>query len=196
MEDVEGIVTLIEKVRATGKQASGKKPMIRVSVSTFIPKPHTPYQWAAQDNEEILNAKHEVLRHGLRQKSTRLSWTDPQISLLEAVLSRGDRRMGRVIHHAWKLGCKFDAWSEHFDYNKWLKAFSGAGLEPGFYAHRERSLDEVLPWSHIHTGVSDSFLKQELQRTSEGRETPDCRNHACNACGLESTEVCAGRKQE
>lgn len=184
LEDVEGIVRLVEKVRSAGKKASGKKPLIRISVSTFVPKPHTPFQWTAQENEPGLNAKHEILK-GLHHKGTKLSWQDPKLSLLEAALSRGDRRIGRVIYHAWELGCKFDAWTEHFNYEKWLRAFTAAGLEPGFYAHRERSPDEVLPWSHIDTGVTDAFLKQEYQRAQQGEETPDCRQHACNACGLQ-----------
>ena len=196
MEDVEGIITLVKKVRATGTRASGKKPMIRISVSTFVPKPHTPFQWESQASEEVLNSKHEVLRQGLRQKSTKLSWTDPKISLLEAVLSRGDRRLGRVIHHAWRSGSVFDAWSEHFNYENWLRAFAEAGLEPGFYAYRERSLDEVLPWAHIDTGVSTTFLKREYERTYDGRDTPDCRFQACNACGLEHLQPnCRQRSQ-
>ena len=194
IEDVEGIVHLVEKVRATGKKASGKKPMIRVSVNAFVPKPHTPYQWIAQLSEPDLNARHEILRQGLHHKSTRLSWQDPKTSLLEATLSRGDRRTGRIIYNAWKLGCKFDAWSEYFQYESWMRAFREAGLEPGFYAHRERSLDEVLPWSHIDTGVSDDFLKAEFQRSHDGQTTPDCRSDSCNACGLEHLEICKNKR--
>jgi radical SAM family uncharacterized protein len=185
LEDVEGIVTLVDKVRAEGKKASGKKPMIRVSAGTFVPKPHTPFQWSAQENEEALRARQEILQRGLGRKGTRLSWQDPKTSLLEAALSRGDRRLGKVIHKAWKLGSRFDAWSEHFNFNNWVKAFNEAELEPGFYAYRERSLDEVLPWSHIDIGISNAFLKRELLRAREGKDTPDCRNNACNACGLE-----------
>jgi len=188
LEDVEGIVQLVEKVRATGKKASGKKPMISVSVSTFVPKPHTPFQWATQETEPGLNAKQEILRRGLHHKGTRLSWHDPRTSLLEASMSRGDRHLGKVIHRAWELGCKFDAWTEHFNYENWLRAFTDAGLEPGFYAHRQRSLDEVLPWSHIDAGVTDAFLKREYQRALEGKDTPDCRHHACNACGLQKCQ--------
>ncbi len=190
LEDVEGIVTLVEKVRAEGRKASGKKPMIRVSVATFVPKPHTPFQWSPQENEASLNVKHAILQNGLGRKGTRLSWEDPRTSLLEAVLARGDRRLGKVIQSAWKLGCKFDAWSEHFNFDKWLKAFNETRLDPDFYARRERSTDEVLPWSHISTGIDDDFLKRELQRAREGQDTPDCRNNPCNACGLENTEVC------
>ena len=193
-EDVESIVTLVEKVRAEGKKASGKRPMIRVSVSTFVPKPHTPFQWFAQIQESELTIRHEILQQGLQHKGTRLSWHDPQTSLLEATMSRGDRRLGKVIHRAWELGCKFDAWTEHFNNESWRRAFADADLEPGFYAHRERSLDEVLPWSHIDSGVTDTFLKRELERAREGKDTPDCRNGPCNTCGLEELENCANRK--
>ncbi len=193
-EDVENIISLVDKVRAEAKKASGKKPMIRVSVATFVPKPHTPFQWTAQINEADLTARHEILQQGLQRKGTRLSWHDPKTSLLEATLSRGDRRLGKVIHRAWELGCKFDAWTEHLNYGNWLRAFADAGLDPGFYAHRERPLDEILPWSHIDTGVTDDFLKREFQRAREGLDTPDCRNSPCNSCGLEELENCANRR--
>jgi len=193
-EDVEDIVTLVNKVRAEGKKASGKKPMIRVSVATFIPKPHTPFQWSAQIEEPDLTARHEILQQGLQRKGIRLSWHDPKTSLLEAAMSRGDRRIGRVIHRAWELGCKFDAWTESFNFDSWMRAFADTGLEPAFYAHRERPPDELLPWSHIDTGITDDFLKREFQRAREGLDTPDCRNNPCNTCGLEDTENCADRK--
>ena len=193
IEDVENIVTLVERVRAEGKKASGKKPMIRVSVATFIPKPHTPFQWSAQENDASLQARQEVLQRGLQHKGIRLSWHDPRVSLLEATMSRGDRRVGKVIHRAWELGCRFDAWSEHYNHEKWLQAFADSGLEPGFYANRERPPEELLPWSHIDAGVSIEFLKREYQRSLRGQDTPDCRNNACNACGLEQTEVCLGK---
>ena len=126
-----------------------------------------------------------MLKQGLRRKGSRLSWQDPEVSLLEAALSRGDRRLGKVIYHAWKLGSTFDAWDEHFNYENWLDAFAKSGLEPGFYAQRERPLDELLPWAHIDVGVTTAFLKREYQRALEGEATPDCRDKSCNACGLE-----------
>jgi radical SAM family uncharacterized protein len=180
-EDVEGIVQLVDKIRSLGKGM----PRVRVSLSTFIPKPHTPFQWVAQEGEEELNAKHELLKRGLRRKGSQLSWQEPRESQLEAVLSRGDRRLGRVIYRAWKLGATFDAWDECFDYQKWLRALEESGLEADFYARRERPLDELLPWAHIDVGVSPEFLKGEYQRAIEGRETPDCRIQTCNECGLE-----------
>jgi hypothetical protein len=105
--------------------------------------------------------------------------------MLEAALSRGDRRLGQVIHRAWQLGSTFDAWDECFNYDNWLHAFTESGLELGFYAHRERSRDEVLPWAHIDAGVCLAFLKQEYEHALAGKETPDCRAEICNACGLE-----------
>ena len=185
-EDVDGIIQLVNKVRSLGRQTSGKKPQIRVSASTFVPKPHTPFQWVAQENEQQLSDKHELLKQGLQRKGTRLSWSDPKLSLLEAALSRGDRRLGKVIYHAWKLGSTFDAWNEHFNYENWRNAFAESGLEPAFYARRQRSPDELLPWAHIDAGVSAAFLKHEYQRATEGKETPDCRYEDCNACGLQS----------
>jgi radical SAM family uncharacterized protein len=181
VEDVEEIVRLVDKIRAAGKGT----PRVRVSLSTFIPKPHTPFQWVAQEGEEKLNEKHELLKRGLRRKGGQVSWQEPRVSRLEAVLSRGDRRLGRVIYDAWKMGAKFDAWDECFDEERWRRAFASSGLEADFYARRERPLDEHLPWAHIDVGVSSEFLKREYQRAMEGKETPDCRTQACNACGLE-----------
>ena len=194
MEDVEGIVHLVSKLRHPKK---GGQPRIKLSVSTFIPKAHTPFQWLAQNSQEELKLKYETLKRGLRSIKTQLSWENPEASLLETVLSRGDRRMGQVIHHAWQLGCTFDAWHERFSYQNWLKAFDKAGLDPGFYAYRQRPLEELLPWSHIDVGVSHAFLKQEYQRTFEARETHDCSQSQCNACGLEKRQpVCRRRYEE
>jgi len=185
LDDIEGIIQLVDKVRSAGRKAQGKRSQVRVSLSTFVPKPHTPFQWLAQASQTELDAKHELLRQGLRRTGSRLSWPDPKVSLLEAVFSRGDRRLGKIIHRAWQLGSTFDAWNEHFKYENWLRAFEETGLEPSFYAQRERPLDELLPWAHIDVGVTTAFLKQEYQRALDGIETSDCRYQACNACGLE-----------
>jgi radical SAM family uncharacterized protein len=183
--DVEDIIQLVNRVRSLGKKVRGRTPQLRVSASTFVPKPHTPFQWVAQENEPQLNAKHELLKQGLRRQGTKLSWQDPKLSLLEAALSRGDRRLGKVIYRAWKLGSTFDAWNEHFNYENWRRAFTESGLEPGFYAQRQRALDELLPWAHINVGVTTAFLKREFQRAMKGRETTDCRHKTCNTCGLQ-----------
>jgi radical SAM superfamily enzyme YgiQ (UPF0313 family) len=196
MDDVKEIGQLVDKIGSLGRKAKGKRPQIRVSVSTFVPKPHTPFQWVAQASQTELEAKHELLKLGPRRTGRRLSWTDPKVSQLEAVLSRGDRRLGKVIYRAWQLGSTFDAWDEHFNYENWLRAFDEAGLEPSFYAQRERPLDELLPWAHIDVGVTTAFLKQEYQRVLDGRETPDCRNKACNACGLERWQAECQQKHQ
>ena len=188
-DDIESIVRLVNKVHSLGKTSPGKRPQIRVSLSTFIPKPHTPFQWAAQESEQQLSVKHELLKLGLRRKGIRLSWQEPRFSLLEAVLSRGDRRLGRAIYRAWQMGAVFDGWGEHFNYEIWLRAFTESGIDPLRYAQRQRPLDEPLPWEHIDTGVSTEFLKREYKRALEGKETPDCHYNHCNACGLEKTQA-------
>ncbi len=188
-DDIEAINELVEKVYVTGRRAKGRPPQIRVNVSTFVPKPHTPFQWVAQESEEGLELKQGILRNGMRRKGVKLSWGDNEASLLEAALSRGDRRTGQVIYCAWKLGCRFDSWNEHFSFEKWSRAFEEADIDPDFYARRERPPDEVLPWSHIDTGVSPEFLKREYQRSLEGITTRDCRTEDCNACGLEKSET-------
>ena len=196
-DDIEGIIQLINKVNALGKKTKGKRPQIRVSLTTFIPKPHTPFQWVAQEGEPELNSKQELLKQGLHRKGIRLSWTDPKVSQLEAILSRGDRRLGKVIYRAWQLGSTFDAWSEHFNYENWLQAFTEAGLEPDFYHQRERPIDEPLPWAHIDVGVTTAFLKREYKKALAGRETHDCCFEACNVCGLERWQPqCRQKHQE
>ncbi|HEY77968.1 MAG TPA: TIGR03960 family B12-binding radical SAM protein, partial [Dehalococcoidia bacterium] len=184
-DDINDIVHLVEKVRTLDAGTSRRQPQIRISLSTFVPKPHTPFQWVPQDSEAQLTAKHEILKAGLKRKRVKPSWPDPRLSLLEAVMSRGDRRLGRVIHRAWKLGSTFDAWGECFRYENWLSAFTDTNLEPGFYAHRERSLDEVLPWGHIDSGVTVAFLEQEYHRATGGELTNDCRRADCNVCGVQ-----------
>ncbi|HTY81566.1 MAG TPA: B12-binding domain-containing radical SAM protein, partial [Dehalococcoidales bacterium] len=115
--------------------------------------------------------------------------------LLEATLSRGDRRMGKVIYRAWELGCRFDAWSEQYNHDKWLQAFADSGLDPAFYARRERTLSELLPWGHIDIGVTRAFLERERQRALNQEDTPYCRTGRCNACGLQYTSTCCKKEQ-
>ncbi len=195
-EDIADIVRLVQKIHTLGKQVSGKAPSLRVSAATFVPKPHTPFQWAAQEDEPQLNERREILRQGLRRLGAKLSWQEPKASLLEAVLSRGDRRLSAAIHRAWKMGSAFDAWNEHFNYGNWLSAFAESGLDPAFYAHRQRDFDELLPWAHIDLGVSTAFLKEEFQAATEGKETPDCRFGDCNSCGLQRQQpVCQQKFQ-
>ena len=180
LEDIYGIVDLVAKIRRLGG-----KIRLRISTSILVPKPHTPCQWLAQEAEEHLLFKYDILRDGLRRLKVGFSWVDPKSSQLEATLSRGDRRLGNVIHRAWQIGCKFDAWNEYFDYQKWVDAFRQFGLYPSFYANRERALDEILPWSHITTGVNLEFLQKEYHNMWQEHETPDCRYGKCHACGLQ-----------
>ena len=185
MDDVASIVSLVESVSKLGREARGRSPRVRVSVSSFVPKPHTACQWSQQDSEETLDEKHNLLKNGLKRGNVQLSWHDPRTSLLEAALSRGDRRLGQVIYTAWKKGCRLDTWSEFFDFGKWQQAFSECGLDPSFYANRERDPEELLPWQHMNSGVSRSFLVAERVRMLSGDFTADCRNQECNLCGLQ-----------
>ncbi len=186
MEDVAAIVELVRKVLAVGRQHQGRRAQVSVSVATFIPKPHTPFQWMPLLDEASLGERLALLRRGLRGKGIRFSWHDPRSSLLEATLSRGDRRLGRVIHRAWQLGARFDAWNELFEMRLWEQAFAEVSLDPDFYARRERPLDEVLPWAHIDTGVRIEFLAAECESSLKGETTPDCRVRCLN-CGILAT---------
>ncbi|MDD5191482.1 MAG: TIGR03960 family B12-binding radical SAM protein [Dehalococcoidales bacterium] len=191
LDDVRAIITLVDKIRALGKEITGKLIQIRVNASAFVPKPHTPFQWVGQNISEEFAVKHEILKAGLLRKGTRLSWQDPRVSRLEAALARGDRRLGKVIYRAWQLGAKFDAWDEYLKHETWQQAFAESGLDMNFYALRERPADEILPWSHIDIGVSTAFLKKEYARALADETTVDCRSGDCNACGLENyTPVC------
>jgi radical SAM family uncharacterized protein len=185
IDDIKGIVDLVTKTCQLGRKTRSNSPRLRVSAATFVPKPHTPCQWLAQDSEEQLTHKHELLKQGLRRVGTHLSWQDTKTSQLEAVLSRGDRRLGKVIHKAWELGSRFDAWHECFNYDNWLHAFHESEIDPSSYANRERPLNETLPWQHVDTGVTPNFLKKEYQDMWQEKETPDCRYGPCNACGLQ-----------
>ncbi len=187
MEDVEAIAALVNELRAVGRRARGKKAELNVSVATLIPKPHTPFQWIPLEDRASLDEKHHVLRNQIRGRGLKLSWNDPQTSLLEAALSRGDRRLGKVILHAWQAGARFDAWSEALDTQRWWQAFSAQGLDPAFYARRERPLDEVLPWDHISAGVSKEYLVAELRRSLAEEATLDCREGSCRTCGILET---------
>jgi len=184
-DDVKGIVDFVARTSQLGRKLRSRSPGLRVSVATFVPKPHTPCQWLAQNTEDELTPKHELLKQGLRRVGVHLSWQDTKTSQLEAVLSRGDRRLGKAIQKAWELGSRFDAWQECFNYGNWLKAFQENGLDPAFYANRERLLKEILPWQHIDTGLTQNFLKKEYEGMRLGSDTPDCRHGSCNACGLQ-----------
>jgi radical SAM family uncharacterized protein len=183
MEDVEAIANLCKAVLAEGRKIMGKRARVNAGVSTFIPKPHTPFQWVPCDTFEQIEEKQRHLKRELRGQGLKLAWNDPRETMLEAWLSRGDRRMGEVIFHAWQGGARFDAWREHFDYDTWLDAFKMVGLEPEFYTHRERPIDETLPWDHIDAGVGKRFLTEDYLWSQQGRTRIDCRER-CFACGI------------
>ncbi len=184
MEDVAAIVDLVREVRAIGRRLQGHRARVNVSVATFIPKPHTPFQWVPLLDEARLQERLGRLREGLRGGGLHFSWHDPQTSFLEAVLARGDRRLGPVILRAWELGARFDAWSESFDAGRWRQAFAEVGLDPDFYAYRLRPFHEALPWGHIEVGVRPEFLWTEYERSLRGHLSVDCRER-CLYCGMQ-----------
>ncbi|MGB4594701.1 MAG: TIGR03960 family B12-binding radical SAM protein [Anaerolineaceae bacterium] len=183
MEDFEAIATLSKKVLAIGKQVKGNRVKVHIGLGSFIPKPHTPFQWYASEHLESLKEKIYFLRDATRKAGIKLTYNSPDSTLVEIWLSRGDRRIGQVIYQAWKNGAKFDAWNDRFNQQAWLTAFETVGLDPDFYAFRQRELDELLPWEHISTGVRKQFLKRDLLASQAGETRDDCRNN-CFYCGI------------
>jgi radical SAM family uncharacterized protein len=160
----------------------GKSLSISVSASSFVPKPFTPFQWEAQDTMDLINEKQIFLRSRIKNKSISFHYNDKELSFLEAVLARGDRRIGKVLINAVRHGCRFDSWGEHFKYSKWIEAFNETGIDPSFYANRKREFNEILPWDHIDIGVSKEFLISEAERAYKEETTSNCRVE-CNNCG-------------
>ena len=184
-EDIMGIARLAYKVLDRYKEVMGKRGgKVTVSVSSFVPKPHTAFQWFGQNDIVAIERKQQLLKSLLRDRNIAFNWHDARISFLEGVFSRGDRRLGRVLLAAWRLGAKFDGWSEHFRYEIWLEAFRQAGVDPEFYNLRHRNLAELLPWDHLNTGVNKSYLATEYERAVSATATPDCRRDKCSACGV------------
>lgn len=185
-EDVLGIADLARKVYFAWKECSPNKSRgVRITVSTswFVPKPHTAFQWEPQIPVEEYQRRVNLLRDALkRDKSITYNWHDPQTSYLEAIFSRGDRRLADVLEWAWEHGSKMDAWSEYFDYQRWMDALDACGLDGDFYAHRVRDKDEVFPWAVSDVGVSQDFLWRERELCYGSQTTPDCRSK-CSACG-------------
>jgi hypothetical protein len=183
LEDVQAIIELSKAVLKEGRQFHGRKASVNVGVSTFIPKPHTPFQWVSMDSMDHIQEKLQLLKRELRGQGLRLRWNDPHESMLEGFLSRGDRRAAKVIERAWRSGAKFDAWYEHFDLAKWQEASAAEGVDMAFYTHRKRSIDEVFPWEHIDVAVTRRFLTQDYLMSQEGETRIDCRDQ-CFACGI------------
>ena len=185
-EDIEGIATLASHVIDAYYQCPGrnkaKKPQVTISVSCFIPKPFTPFQWEAQDTLEELAKKQEYLGSKITDRKIRYTYHDAKVSRIEAVLARGDRRLADALELACNEGFMFDAWDECFDYDKWISVFERSGVDPAFYANRAFGLDEVLPWDVIDCGVTKAFLRRERDRAYAENTTPHCREK-CSGCG-------------
>src|SRR6185295_13964548 len=180
--DVDGIAEIIGKCQQWAK-GGNKRMNFNVGISPHVPKPHTPFQWELQDSMETLNRKVQRLRQGFRgMNNVRLKWRDPDTAFLEGVFSRGDVRTADALEAAWRMGARFDGWSECFDFPLWLKAFEAVGMDPAIYL-RPRDLDEALPWDHIRTPVVKKFLLNERAKAYAAALTPDCRDHACYRCG-------------
>ena len=183
IEDVQAISDLCKLVIAEGRKVIGKRANLHAGISTFVPKPHTPFQWAALDPLPVVLAKQNLLKDQLRGPGMKMTWSNPRETILEAALSRGDRNLAQVIETAWRAGAKFDAWQDQFNYNVWMDAFDAYGITPDFYTSRPRGMDEAFPWDHIHTGVSKHYLSNEFLKSIEGQLTSDCRE-SCHACGI------------
>ena len=182
-EDIDGIIALSKKIRSLkGDQNFTKN--VNVSISTFVPKPQTPFQWESQISLKEITEKHDVLKSKIAGKGLALKWQDPRLSILEGVFSKGDRRLSEVLINAHRLGCRLDAWSEHFRSDLWERAFIDAGLNKDFYNRRKLGYEEILPWDHLDCLVSKDFLIEERERGLKGVLTPDCRIEGCTGCGV------------
>jgi len=183
IDDVAEIAALCKKVLAVGRKAIGNRAKVHAGVSTFVPKPHTPFQWVACDQPESILQKQNLLREELKGPGLKFNWTDPKETMKEAWLSRGDRRLAEVIEIAWRNGAKFDAWQDFHNHEIWMSSFEEANLNPKFYIHRERDIEESFPWDHIYPGVKKSYLKTEYLNSLAQKLRGDCREK-CYACGI------------
>lgn len=184
-EDVLGIAELANQVLHTWRlYAKNKNRGVRITISTscFVPKPHSPFQWEKQNTMDEYMRKVNLLRDNIKAKNVVYNWHDPQTSYIEATLSRGDRRMGAVIENVWRAGGRLEAWSDYFSFERWMKAFKDAGVDPEFYAYRARSKDENMPWDIVDVGVRKAHLWHEREQAYKSELSPDCRKQ-CSACG-------------
>lgn len=191
-EDLDGIREIAEKIMEINYRIRGRKGgrfRVTISVSNFVPKPHTPFQWAAQDTPEMFIEKHNYLSRKLHIKGVTFNYHETGTSNLEAVFARGDRRVGKVLAKAHELGCRFDGWTEHFRPELWEQAFEETGVDPAFYSYRERSYDEILPWDIIDPLISKDFLIRENEKARAAQVTPDCRQ-GCAGCGINKFAEC------
>lgn len=189
-EDLDGLAGLVREIReayyAVPKEARRGAVGITVSASCFVPKPCTPFMWEAMDDIDTLRQKQQYLREKLKIKGVKFNYHDARLSFLEGVLARGDRKLAPALLEAYKNGAVFDAWHEHFSFERYMEAFEKNGLDPAFYACRKRNDDEIMPFAHIDYGIDTAFLKRERAKAYEGVTTPECRIQ-CSACGLQKT---------
>ena len=193
-EDIVGIAELAQRVvdlfYSIENRPKGRGVQVSVSTATFVPKPFTPFQFEPQDTREEIERKQKLLVDSVKTKKIKVSWHDPNVSILEAVLAKGDRRLCDVIYAAWKKGCKFDSWSEYYKFDTWMEAFDECGVDPAFYANRRFEYDEILPWDHLDYYVSKEFFIRENKTAHEAITTPNCRLK-CSGCGVSK---CIGGK--
>ncbi|WP_251441249.1 TIGR03960 family B12-binding radical SAM protein [Veillonella intestinalis] len=184
-EDVAGIADLAYKVLDLHREITGKRNgKVTVSVSFFVPKSHSPYQWYGQQSVEEIHRKQQYLKTLINNRNISYHYHDGATGYMEAVFARGDRRLSKTLIEAWKLGCKFDGWTEFFSIDKWMEAFKNTGIDPDYYARRDRDFDEPLPWDHLDDTVSKKYLKLEWDRAVEASLTRDCRRLPCNGCNV------------
>jgi radical SAM family uncharacterized protein/radical SAM-linked protein len=182
VEDLQGIVALVKRLRRF--RPARRRGQINVGIATFIPKPHTPFQWCEQIPVEVSKERLAYLRDRLKIGGVALRWQPAEVSRLEGLWARGDRRLSRLLVEAHRLGCRLDGWSDHFRYEIWLRACEAAGIPIDFFTQRSRACDEPLPWDHIDSGVSKAYLRQEWEKAQAGLPTGDCRSGTCNQCGV------------
>jgi radical SAM family uncharacterized protein/radical SAM-linked protein len=187
-EDLSALVDLVLDLRKLRLQKTrgmkGHKNQINVSVNTFIPKPHTPFQWSPQLTVEASRKRIQWLKENLQYSDIQFKWQHPQVGLLEGLWARGDRRLSKLLVAAWRNGCRLDGWSDHFDAAKWEKSLAETGIDIAFYTTRTRDISEPLPWDHIHARVTRDFLISEWERSLQQESTPDCRTGDCQSCGV------------
>ncbi len=191
-EDLDGIVEIAKNIKELNYKVNGPKGgrfNLTVSVSNFVPKAHTPFQWEAQNTAEEFADKHNYLAERLKIKGVTFNYHDNTTSAYEAVFARGDRRCGKLLYEAFRAGCKFDGWTEHFKPEAWETAFERSGIDKDFYTTRKREFDEILPWDIVDSGISKRFLINEAQKAVKEEITPDCRN-GCTGCGMNTKVVC------
>ena len=181
-EDLQDIIHLVEEITRITKN-KGKKAKLNISVATFVPKSHTPFMWIPQLRFEEGQRRIQLIHNAFKGRRVRVKWNQPELSWLEGIFSRGDRRLSRALIEAWRLGARFDAWGEHFKMDIWKEAFTRSGLDPEFYLYRSRSTEEPLPWDHIKSGVKKKYLKKEWEKALQSKVTPDCREK-CLECGV------------